>query len=130
MINNLHMNLSINPEHKKRYKKYTKILPDHKRWLQQRQSELKDVLDIFTHSISQVIVKDIDLNDEKYKYLFTVDSINNLMVNGMPFRDAYQKIGNEVQNETYTPDASKKHTHIGSIHNLCLDNIRAKFPIK
>ncbi|TDQ27487.1 argininosuccinate lyase [Tenacibaculum caenipelagi] len=88
--------------------------------------ELKDVLDIFDYAIQQVIVKDIDLQDEKYKYLFTVDNINTLVENGMSFREAYQKIGGEVNNGTYTPDTSKKHTHIGSIHYLCLEKIREK----
>ncbi|KJD32519.1 argininosuccinate lyase [Tamlana nanhaiensis] len=90
--------------------------------------ELKGILDIFNYSIQQIIVKDIDLNDDKYKYLFTVDNINTLVVGGMSFREAYQKIGGEVQDGTYTPDTSKKHTHVGSIHNLCLDKIAAKFP--
>ena len=90
--------------------------------------DVKDILDIFNYSIEQIMVKDINLDDEKYKYLFTVDSINNLVVDGMSFRDAYQKIGAQVQEGTYKPNISKKHTHIGSIHNLCLDNIRDKFP--
>ncbi|QHI38442.1 Argininosuccinate lyase [Kordia antarctica] len=90
--------------------------------------DVKDILAIFNHSIQQVRVKDIDLTNEKYQYLFTVDSINNLVVDGVSFRDAYQKIGGEIQDGTYKPDMSKKHTHVGSIHNLCLDAIRAKFP--
>ena len=90
--------------------------------------EVKDILDIFNYAIQQVIVKDIDLSDEKYQYLFTVDSINNLVVEGMSFREAYKQIGSQVQSGTYKPDLGKKHSHIGSIHNLCLDNIRAKFP--
>ena len=53
----------INSEHKKRYKKYTKILPDHKRWLQQRQSELKDVLDI---------------KDDGYKKFLSNDDVVNI----------------------------------------------------
>ncbi|AZJ36057.1 argininosuccinate lyase [Tenacibaculum singaporense] len=88
--------------------------------------ELKDVLDIFDYAIQQVIVKNIDLQDEKYKYLFTVDNMNTLVENGMSFREAYQKIGGEVNNEIYTPDTSKKHTHVGSIDNLCLEKIREK----
>ena len=88
--------------------------------------DLKDVLDIFNYAIQQIIVKDIDLNDDKYKYLFTVDNINSLVEQGMSFREAYKKIGNEVSNNTYIPDTSKKHSHIGSIHNLCLDNIQEK----
>ena len=90
--------------------------------------DVKDILDIFNYAIQQIIVKDIDLTDEKYQYLFTVDSINNLVVEGMSFREAYQKIGSEVQKGTYKPDLGKKHSHIGSIDNLCLDKIRGKFP--
>jgi argininosuccinate lyase len=90
--------------------------------------DVKDILDIFNYSIQQVIVKDIDLNDEKYQYLFTVDSINNLVVEGMSFREAYQQIGGQVQAGKYKPDLGKQHSHIGSIHNLCLEKIRNKYP--
>ena len=90
--------------------------------------EIKDILDIFNYSIQQIIVKDIDVNSDLYKYLFTVDNINTLVVEGQTFREAYQKIGGQVQDGTYVPDTSKKHTHVGSIHNLCLDKIKAKFP--
>ncbi len=89
--------------------------------------DVKDILDILNYAIEQIIIKDIDLNDEKYKYLFTVDSINNLVADGMSFRDAYQRIGKQVQEGTYKADTSKQHTHVGSIHNLCLDKIREKF---
>jgi argininosuccinate lyase len=90
--------------------------------------DVKDLLDIFNYAIQQVVVKDIDLNDAKYQYLFTVDNINTLVVGGMPFREAYQKIGGEVESGTYVPDTSKQHTHVGSIGNLCLDGIRGKYP--
>ncbi|MCF8274030.1 MAG: argininosuccinate lyase [Flavobacteriaceae bacterium] len=90
--------------------------------------EVKDILDIFNYSIQQIIVNDINVHSDLYKYLFTVDNINTLVVEGQTFREAYQKIGGQVQDGTYVPDTSKKHTHVGSIHNLCLDKIRAKFP--
>ncbi len=86
----------------------------------------KLILDIFNYSIQQIIVKDIDINDNKYKYLFTVDNINNLVTSGMPFREAYLKISSEVENGTYTPDTSKKHTHLGSVNNLALKQIQDK----
>jgi argininosuccinate lyase len=92
--------------------------------------DLKNILDIFTYSIQQIIIKDINLKEEKYKYLFTVDSINNLVVDGMSFRDAYKKIGAEVENDTYEPDLGKEHSHIGSIHNLCLRAIESKYPLR
>ena len=90
--------------------------------------DVKDILDIFNFSIKQAIIKDVDVHNDLYKYLFTVDNINTLVVEGQSFREAYQKIGGQVQDGTYKPDTSKKHTHVGSIHNLCLDKIRAKFP--
>ena len=89
--------------------------------------DLKDILDIFNYAIQQIIVKDVDLTDEKYQYLFTVDSINNLVVDGMSFREAYQQVGGEVQTGTYKPDLGKQHSHAGSIGNLCLDKIKEKF---
>ncbi|MDX1470446.1 MAG: argininosuccinate lyase [Flavobacteriaceae bacterium] len=90
--------------------------------------DVKDILDIFEYSIQKTIINPINLEDERYKYLFTVDNINSLVEDGMSFREAYQKIGNEVAKGTYKPDASKKHSHIGSIHNLGLERIREKFP--
>ena len=90
--------------------------------------DVKEILDIFNYSIQQVIVNEIDLDDEKYQYLFTVDSINNLVVDGISFREAYKQVGNEVEKGIYNPDLGKQHTHIGSIHNLGLDMIREKFP--
>ncbi|CAA0174238.1 argininosuccinate lyase [Tenacibaculum maritimum] len=89
-------------------------------------AEVKSILTIFTYAIQQMIIKEVDLNEEKYQHLFTVDSINNLVMEGMPFREAYQKIGKEVKNNTYEPNTNKKHTHIGSVHNLCLDKIKIK----
>jgi argininosuccinate lyase len=90
--------------------------------------DVKNILDIFNYAIQQVKVKDIDLNDDKYKFLFTVDNMNTLVEQGMSFREAYQIIGKQVQDGSYRPDTSKKHSHSGSIGNLCLDEIRAKFP--
>ncbi|MBU3821308.1 argininosuccinate lyase [Flavobacteriaceae bacterium XHP0103] len=90
--------------------------------------DVKDLLDIFNYAIKQVIVKDVDVNSDLYKYLFTVDNINNLVMDGQTFREAYQKIGGQVQDGTYVPDMSKKHSHVGSMHNLSLDKIKNKFP--
>ena len=90
--------------------------------------EMKTVLEIFNYSIQQIQVKKINLQDEKYKHLSTVDSINNLVMDGLSFREAYQQIGATVTNGTYEATNTKQHTHIGSIHNLSLDKIREKFP--
>lgn len=89
---------------------------------------IKTVLSIFDYGLQHIEVKSVDLNDEKYKYLFTVDSINALVQSGATFRSAYKTIGEQVQNGTYVSDVRQKHTHIGSIDNLALDKIKAKFP--
>ncbi|WP_435261912.1 argininosuccinate lyase [Tenacibaculum sp. nBUS_03] len=88
--------------------------------------DTKDILDIFDYSIQQIIVKDVNLYDDKYKFLYTVDNINTLVENGQSFREAYKKIGHQVTNGTYIPDTTKKHSHQGSIDNLCLNEIREK----
>ena len=63
-----------------------------------------------------------------YKYLFTVEDVNDAVARGVPFRDAYREVGMRVQNGTYEHDGRElRHTHEGSIGNLCLDGIRAKF---
>ncbi len=87
---------------------------------------IKEILDVFTHSISLVQIKDIDLKDEKYKYLFTVDSINDLVMQGSSFREAYMEIGKKVQDNTYEPGNSISHTHTGSKDNLALEEIKKK----
>jgi len=91
--------------------------------------ELEAILDIFNYAIQETQVKKIDLKDPKYQYLFTVDSINSLVVQGASFREAYQTIGAQVQSGTYKSDTRIPHTHLGSIHNLGLDEIRAKYPV-
>jgi len=87
---------------------------------------IKEILDVFIHSIALIQVKQVDLNDEKYKYLFTVDSINELVMQGKSFREAYKEIGETVQQGTYKPGNAIKHTHTGSKDNLALDEIQKK----
>ncbi len=87
---------------------------------------MKEILEVFTYAVSQVEVKPVDLNDEKYKYLFTVESINELVIEGMPFREAYKVIGEQVQKGTYIPGPTRPHTHHGSKDALCLEEIRNK----
>lgn len=87
---------------------------------------IKEILDVFIHSIALIKVKDVDLDDEKYKYLFTVDSINDLVMQGKSFREAYVEIGGKVQDGTYQPGNVKLHTHTGSKDNLALEEIERK----
>ncbi|QLE02717.1 argininosuccinate lyase [Galbibacter sp. BG1] len=88
--------------------------------------ELKSCLEMMTFSIKNIIVKEEILEDKKYDYLFSVDTLNDLVLNGMPFRDAYKQMGEEIQRGEFTPKRNIHHTHKGSLGNLCLDEIKAK----
>jgi len=87
---------------------------------------LKACLDIAIFSIKDIQVKEHILNDKKYDYLFTVDALNELVVTGIPFRDAYKTVAEQLENETFQSPNATKHTHEGSINNLCLDEIKLK----
>lgn len=89
--------------------------------------DVKVVLDIFEFAIAQVQVQEINLSDEKYQHLFTVDAINDLVTEGVPFREAYKEVGAQVESGSFKAGATKRHSHLGSIHNLALDNIKLKF---
>ncbi len=88
--------------------------------------DMKACLEILTFSLKEIRVRKNILDDPKYDYLFSVDTLNELVQNGMPFRDAYKKIGQEIAAGTFTPKREIEHTHEGSLGNLCLENIRRK----
>ncbi|MCW4452640.1 argininosuccinate lyase [Kaistella sp. BT6-1-3] len=90
--------------------------------------DLKDCLSIFEFMLKHINVKEDILKDEKYDYLFSVEKINELVMNGASFREAYREVGNSIENGTYHyRNDDLKHTHKGSIGNLCLDEISAQF---
>jgi argininosuccinate lyase len=70
------------------------------------------------------IKKDL-LQDEKYTFLFSVEEVNKLVLQGMPFRDAYKKVAADIESGNFTHSTSPIHTHEGSIGNLCNDQIQA-----
>ena len=85
---------------------------------------LKDCIRMATLMIENIDVKKEILSDEKYKYLFTVEEMNKLVLQGMPLRDAYKKIGAEVENNSFTTEMKLTHTHEGSIGNLQNESIK------
>ncbi|MEP2281293.1 argininosuccinate lyase [Maribacter sp.] len=88
--------------------------------------DMKACLEILTFSLKEIRVNDSILDDPKYDYLFSVDTLNELVQNGMPFRDAYKKMGMEINEGTFTPKRDITHTHKGSLGNLCLKEIHDK----
>lgn len=87
---------------------------------------LKACLDIAIFAIKDIKVKDNILADPKYNYLFTVDTLNEMVVAGTPFRDAYKAVAEQLENGTFQSPKETKHTHEGSINNLCLAEIKEK----
>lgn len=87
---------------------------------------LKSCLRIATFALSQIRVKQDILNEEKYKYLFSVEEVNKLVLQGVPFRDAYKQVGESINEGTFAPERTIEHTHEGSVGNLCLPEIQTK----
>ena len=89
---------------------------------------LKECLEILNYTLPNIQVKEGILEDEKYKYLFSVEKINEEVKNGSSFRDAYVKVGQEIENNAFDLEIGNlHHTHQGSIGNLCLDKIEYQF---
>lgn len=89
-------------------------------------TELTECLHMAGFMLEHIKVKDGILDDPRYDYIFTVEEVNRLVLEGMPFRDAYRKVGMDVQNGTFRPNRTVGHTHMGSIGNLCNSSIRTK----
>lgn len=85
--------------------------------------ELADCLQMTALMMAQVEVNTEILNDKRYDYLFSVEEVNRLTLQGMPFRDAYKKVGLDIESGNFTPDKTVHHTQEGSIGNLCNDKI-------
>jgi len=90
-------------------------------------AELRDCIDIAAFMMDKLKINTNILNDERYKYLFSVDELNKLVLQGTPFRDAYKIVGKDIAEGKFNPDKNVAHTHEGSIGNLCNDKIQNKF---
>jgi argininosuccinate lyase len=89
--------------------------------------ELKACLQLMQLMLSNMKVKENILTDEKYKYLFSVEAVNELVNKGVPFREAYQQVGNAINKGEFEYDLQQlHHTHEGSIGNLCNEEIAAE----
>ncbi|HEY3404041.1 MAG TPA: argininosuccinate lyase [Ohtaekwangia sp.] len=84
---------------------------------------LKDCMRMAHLMLSNISVKEDILTDDKYKFLFSVEEVNKLVLSGVPFRDAYKKVGMDIEQGNYNPATSVHHTHEGSIGNLKLAEI-------
>lgn len=88
---------------------------------------LNDCLEMTTFMLEHISVKENILDDPKYDYLFSVEVVNNAVLEGVPFREAYRRIGLDIDNGTFRPLKEVHHTHEGSIGNLCNEEISRMF---
>ena len=89
--------------------------------------EIDDIVRMVQAGIGQMWINRDILSNDIYKYLFTVEDVNDAVAKGVPFRDAYREVGMRVHEGRYEHDGRElHHTHEGSIGNLCLENIRHK----
>ena len=87
--------------------------------------ELKDCIRMAIYIIERVRVNEHILDDPRYDLMFSVEEVNRLAASGMPFRDAYRKVGLDIEAGRFTPEKEIHHTHAGSIGNLCNAEVRA-----
>lgn len=85
--------------------------------------ELKDCLRMAAYIVNKMEVNESILDDARYDLMFSVEEVNRLAAEGMPFRDAYKKVGLDIEAGRFTPNKDIRHTHEGSIGNLCNDKI-------
>jgi argininosuccinate lyase len=84
---------------------------------------LKECLRMVQLMLRNIYVKDNILSEDKYKFLFSVEEVNKLVLSGVPFRDAYKRVGQDIAEGKYHPETTLHHVHEGSMGNLCLDEI-------
>ena len=93
-------------------------------------NKIVDCINITTYMLSQVQVKEGLLDDEKYDVLFSVDAVNNLVVEGKPFRDAYKIVGGDIAEGKFKRPEQLNYQHLGSIGNLANDQIAQLMEMK
>jgi argininosuccinate lyase len=87
-------------------------------------AELSNCLQMVHLMLSNIEVKEQIVEEEKYRFIFSVEEVNKLVLSGVPFRDAYKKVGESIESNTFSYSTQIAHTHEGSIGNLCTAQIR------
>ena len=88
---------------------------------------LKDCLTMFDFMLQHIEIKTDIVKDSKYDYMFSVEKVNQQVVDGVPFREAYKNIGLAIESDTFEPNYNLQHSHVGSIGNLGNEQIIAAF---
>ncbi len=88
--------------------------------------QINTLLELVEHCIPNIIIHDTQVYSDKYRFLWSVELVNQYVMEGMSFRDAYRKVGADINENRYDPPTELKHTHIGSIGNLGLNLMRER----
>ena len=88
--------------------------------------ELQNCLYIMNRMIKKILVRENILDDKKYRFIYSVDEVNRKVSEGVPFREAYRQVAEDIESGNFTAGADKGHTHEGGIGNLCNDEIKEK----
>ncbi len=88
--------------------------------------DLISCLDLATFAVNNITIKENILSKDIYKYAFSVEEVNKLVLQGVPFRDAYKQVGGLIEEGKFEPELDVKHTHEGTIGNLCNNSIKSK----
>lgn len=88
--------------------------------------ELNNCLAVAAFALENITINEHILEDDKYRYLYSVEEVNRLVLSGTPFRDAYREVGASIENDQFDPDKNISHSHEGSIGNLSLASIETK----
>lgn len=84
---------------------------------------IKECMEMADYMLAHISVREGILEDKMYDYIFSVEVVNDLVLSGVPFREAYRKIGIDIEQGNYAPNRSVNHTHEGSVGNLCISSI-------
>lgn len=88
-------------------------------------ADLRDCIEMADYMLQNITVRTDILDDSKYDYLFSVEEVNRLVLDGVPFREAYKRVGGAIEAGEFHAVKSVSHTHEGSVGNLCLDEVSA-----
>jgi len=88
--------------------------------------EIRNCIGMLSYAVAGIVPTADILSDSKYQYVFSVEAVNKLVQQGIPFREAYKQVSRQISEGSFQPDRSVNHTHEGSIGNLCNNEITQK----
>lgn len=92
-------------------------------------SSTKEIVGLIRYCLDKIEIIRIDVSSSQYKYMYSVDTVNDYVKGGMSFRDAYRKVADEIESGNYNPQISTEISHIGSVNNLGIEILEARLKV-